>query len=210
MGTMHSKAISSQFGARIFGSIWWLSVVVFVLALGLAAYAIHLRRSARALIDAAAKIQTTTDAEREIAIWRQRLPRDYSESRSADGRGRAFQFQMSNYLLSKFRLVPKTGTLLQVTTSSGQLSEVLLGMYTEKSSVWAQEEFSEKEPEQFNVSFQRDGSGKPIKTILMFTSNLAATKREGAFAFDANCLVRPGGCRSAEEILPTLPQLQNY
>src|SRR6266852_4828059 len=129
MGAMHSKAMSGHSRAWMTRSLWALFLVALLLALALTAYAAYLRRSAKALIDTAAQIRTAADAERQIAIWRQRLPRGYSESRSPDGAGRAYQVQIGNGLLSKLRLIPNTGALLQVTTFSGQLSEVLLGMY---------------------------------------------------------------------------------
>jgi len=185
-----------------------MCIVALLFGVAVAAYAAHLRRSAQALIASAKQIHSTADAEHEIAMWRERSGRGYSESRSPDGTGHAYQFQMGNGLLSRFHLTPSTGALLQVTTFSGQLSQVLLGVYTEKSSVWVQEDFSGNGPEYFYVNSQGDGSGKHLKTILMFRSNLAAAQRENAFALDASCLVKPGGCHSAEEILPTLPQLQ--
>ena len=186
-----------------------LCAVALLSAVIVMAHAAQLRRSAHELIISAKQIHSTADAEREIRTWRQRVGRGYSESRSPDGKGLAYQVQVGNGLLSRLPLIPSAGALLQVTTFSGQLNQVLVGVYTDKSSVWVQEDFSGKSPEQLYIKSERDSAGKAAKTILMFTSDVAAEERENAFALNAACLVKPGGCPHAEDILPTLPLLQN-
>ena len=52
--------------------------------------------------------------------------------------------RVGNGLLSRLDLIPNTGALLQITTFSGQLDQLLVGLYTDKSSVWVQEDFSGK------------------------------------------------------------------
>ena len=59
-----------------------MCIVALLFGVAVAAYAAHLRRSARALIASAKQIHSTADAEHEIAMWRERSGRGYSESRS--------------------------------------------------------------------------------------------------------------------------------
>ena len=186
-----------------------LGVTAFLFVAIVVAYAGHLRHSARDLMISARQIHSTADAEREITMWRGRVPRGYTESRSPDGKGLACQIQLNNSLLSRLHLVPNSGILLQITLYSGQLSDVLIGVYTETSSVWVQEDFSGKGLEKLFVNSERDGSGKPLKTTVMLTSNVGSGERQNAFALDSTCLVKLGGCPHADEILPTLPLLQN-
>jgi hypothetical protein len=111
-------------------------------------YAAYVRRSAGRLIHAASQIRTTADAKEQIAIW-QRSTRNYSESQSPDGNGRAYQVRAGNGLLAALRMIPKTELSLEVVTHSGELQLVVLGMYTETSSVWVQEDFSQTHPALF-------------------------------------------------------------
>jgi hypothetical protein len=185
-----------------------LIVGLLLLAVSIAAYAAHVRRRAATLIRAASQIRSTADAKQQITVW-QRDSQGYSESQSPDGGGRAYQTRVGNGLLAAFRLVPKTDVSLEVVTRSGELQLVVLGMYTERSSVWVQEDFAAKASGSLSVNTQRDGSGKPLKTVIMFPAGLDETRKKSAFALTSNCFVRPGGCESADEILPSLRELES-
>jgi hypothetical protein len=181
---------------------------LLLLAVGIVAYAAYVCSSAGALIHAASQIRTTADAKEQIAIW-QHSARGYSESQSPDGGGRAYQIRVGNGLLAALRMIPKTEVSLEVVTRSGELQLVVLGMYTERSSVWVQEDFASKASGSLYVNTQRDGSSNPLKTVIMFAAGLDEAKRKSAFALRANCFVKPGGCENAEEILPTLRELES-
>jgi hypothetical protein len=186
-----------------------ISIVGFVLlAVSIVAYAAHVRRSADTLIRAACQIRSTADAKQQITVWR-RASQGYSESQSPDGDGRAYQIRVGNGLLAVFRMVPKTDVSLEVVTRSGKLQLVVLGMYTERSSVCVQEDFAAKASGSLSVNTQRDGSGKPVKTVIMFPAGLDEAKKKSAFGLTSNCFVRPGGCENADEILPTLRELES-
>ena len=183
----------------------WLvaSVVAIVSSSAVIIYATQVRRSALALISSAGRIQTPSDAQRELGTLRR--SRIYSAEEYVKDENQGYRFEMSNGLLSTLRLVPHTGVLLQITMKSGRLEGVLLGMFTDKSSVWAQEDFLAS-PGDLHVSTQSDRTGRESKALLMLPSMMPAIKRQQAFAFNSNCLVKPGGCSSAQEILPTLSQ----
>lgn len=189
-------------------SLLVLIVGFLLLAVGIVAYGVHVRSSAGALIRAASQIRSTADAKQQVTVW-QRDSRGYSESQSPEGGGRAYQIRVGNGLLATFRIVPKTDLSLEVVTRSGELQLVVLGMYTERSSVWVQEDFAAKAPGSLAVNTQRDGSGKPVKTVIMFPAGLDEAKKKSAFALTSTCFVRPGGCEQADEILPTLRELES-
>ncbi len=184
----------------VFGSIFIL------LAAGAGVYTASLRRSARELIQSAQEIRSTIDANRQIASWRQRSGRGYSESKSPDGAGRAYQFEIGNGAFSKLHLAPSTGLMLEIVLQGDELQLVVLGMYTPRSSVWVQEDFSATNPWAASVNTEQDDSGTPLKTVVMVGAKVAEKKRE-VFDLNYSCLVRLGGCKSAAEILPALPQL---
>ena len=184
-----------------------LIVGFLLLAVSVVAYGAHVRTSAGALIRAAGQIRSTADAKQQVALW-QRDSQGYSESQSPDGNGRAYHIRIGNGLLAAIRVVPKTEVLLEVVTRAGELDLVVLVMYTERSSVWVQEDFAANASPSLDVNTQRDGSGKPVKTVVMFAAGLDEAKRKSAFALKANCFVKPGGCENAQEILPTLRELE--
>jgi len=179
------------------------AVLLFILAMG--GYAGYVNRSAASVIQAAGQIRTTADAEKQIVLWRQ--ARGFSESRSPDGSGHAYQIRVGNGLLAALRITPKTEVLLEVTRRSGELQLLVLGMYTDRSSVWVQEDFASRESDSLSVSSQPNGVRYPLKTVIMFSSGLDEPKRSSAFALKASCLVKLGGCVNAEEMLPSLRQL---
>lgn len=189
--------------------LWGLVVLLFgflALALGMGAYVWRVRVSAAKLITAANQIHSSADADRTIAAW-PHGSRHYSESRSPDGEGRAYKMEVGNGLLSKIHVTPSSSLVLEVVRRSGELQLVVLGMYTDRSSVWVQEDFTTKGSSPLSVNTQRDASGKPAKVLIMFTAGLPEAEKERAFALDPSCLAKIGGCKSPEEILPAVSQL---
>lgn len=178
--------------------------MVVLFAVGVAAYAIHVRNSARALIDGASQIRSLSDAEQQAANWR-RVSRGYDEYQSNDRTKRGYRLELNNGFLSTLHLVPSTGVQVQVTTASGQLQGLLIGMYTNESSVWVQEEFSQSSS---RIQSERNPSGTPTKTVVILGPNADDSTRARAFAFDANCLVKLAGCKNANEMLPSIPELE--
>jgi hypothetical protein len=196
----------ARLGARLVITIF-LAVIVFGLAL--LGYGIYLRRSAQRLIREASEVRSVADVTRGMPSWR-RMARRYEETASPDGLSRSHLFQLENGLLSVLHLVPSTGLSLQVVVRSGDLRQVLLGMYTSKSSVWIQEEFSASAAADHpSANVWQDKPEKPEKSIVTVSHKMTQSIREKVFALNAGCLVRPHGCGSAEEILPTLPSLQH-
>jgi hypothetical protein len=63
--------------ARVRTGLFLLVLVVALFGLGVAAYAMQVRGSARALVGSARGIHTTADAEREIASWRKRMGKEF-------------------------------------------------------------------------------------------------------------------------------------
>ena len=86
---------------------------------------------------------------------------------------------------------------------------MVLGMYSGRSSVWVQEDFAAKTSGSLSANTQRDGSGKPVKTVIMFPAELEEAKEKSAFALTSNYFVKPGGCENADEILPNLRELDS-
>ena len=88
-------------------------------------------------------------------------------------------------------------------------SHVLLPDRSDRSSVWVQEDFARDASGSLSVNTKRDASGKSVKTVIMFRAGLDEAKKKSAFALTSNCFVRPGGCENADEILPTLRELES-
>ncbi|MCI0724918.1 MAG: hypothetical protein L0338_39035, partial [Acidobacteria bacterium] len=72
-------------------------------------------------------------------------------------------------------------------------------------SVWVQEEFSSATS---RIDSERDHSGIPMKTGVILAPNTDQSTRAKAFALNANCLVKVGGCKNANEMLPAISQLE--
>lgn len=182
-----------------------LGTAALVLSVTITAYGMYLRRSAAALITSAEQIHSAADARKWIGAA-QRAARNYTETSSPDGLGRAHKVELSNSLLSSLRLVPSTGMFMQVSTRSGALDTLVVGIYTNNASVWLQEEFTAGDAEKDHLDIQRAESGQPLKAIFTFSDKLDPAKRKAIFDLDVNCLVKLGGCTNAEEILPALSQ----
>lgn len=187
-----------------------LAVLVVVPALfgfGAAAYVIHLCASATALVKSARVMRTTADAEREIADWRTRSGKEFWVE-SQDGTERTYQSQIVNLGIARLGLVELTGVTLDVTMHEGKLRRITVtestGWYP-VASVWIQEWFDAGLPNRLVVS----RIGKPSVAAVEFPSSLSDDQRTKAFAVNTNCLLRPSICKTAEDILPGVWQLDS-
>jgi hypothetical protein len=91
---------------------------------------------------------------------------------------------------------------MSVIIRNGELRTVLLVMYSgwepnRTSGVWIQEWFGSDVPKDFHL----DRKNEPLQAIIDFPSNVSDSERKKLFGLNAYCFIKPGGCRSAEEIL---------
>jgi hypothetical protein len=185
-----------------------LFAVVALLGLGIAVYLAHVRASAKALIDSAREMRTTADAEREIAAWKKRSGKDFwRESDYLDG-DHDYSALIVNLAIARLRIVEPAGVRVDITMRDGKLRCVTvmesIGWYG-VALVQIQEWFDKDMPNRFQVSRSR----RPSMASVEFPSFLPNDQRIKAFAVNANCLVRPGGCKNAEDILPGVWQLES-
>ena len=183
-------------------------VVVALSGLGIAAYLTHLRASATALINSAREIRTTADAERVIAAWKERSGKDFWEESDHPGGDHNYDAQIVNLTLAHLHVVQPTGLTVGITMRDGQLWSVAViestGWYP-VASVWAQEWFDEKIPKRIRVL----GHRRPYAAWVEFPVSLPEDQRKKAFAINTRCLVSLRICKTEEEILPGISQLQS-
>ena len=176
--------------------------------LGIAIYLAHVHASATALINSAREIRTKADAEREIAAWRKRSGNDFREESNHPGGDHNYDAQIGNLAIARLRLVQPTGVTVSVTMRDGNLRCVTViestGWYP-IASVILQEWFDEDLPNRFHVS----GHRSPSRATVYFPSSLPDNQRRKAFAVNTKCLVRLGGCKTADDILPGVWQLES-
>jgi hypothetical protein len=176
-------------------------------ALGTIAYLAHVHALASALITSAREIRTKADAEREIAAWRKRSGKEFWMESDSPGGDHNYDAQVANLPVARLHIVEPTGVTVGVTMRDGELRSVTViesvGWYP-VASVWIQEWFGEKMPNHFHMSRK----SRPYAITLEFPSSLPDEQRKRAFAVDTGCLVRPGGCKTAEAILPGISQLE--
>jgi len=72
------------------------------------------------------------------------------------------------------------------------------------ASVLIQEWFDKDASNRFHVGSNR----KPSTATVEFPSSKPEVQRRKAFAVNTDCLVKAGGCKSAEDILPGVWQLE--
>jgi hypothetical protein len=189
-----------------------LIAVPALLGIAGAAYAIHLYASARALINSARVIRTTADAEREIAAWRRRSGNEFwVESR--DLAEKTYKAQIVNFEIARLGFVELTGVTLDVTMHDGKLRRITAtestGWYP-LASVWIQEWFDAGLPNPGLPNRLLVGrTGKPSVATVLFPSSLRYDQRTKTFAVNTKCLVRPSSCKTAEDILPGVWQLDS-
>jgi hypothetical protein len=176
---------------------------IILLMIGLVSYSVRVWSTANGLVASAAEIRSTADAKRQIAVWRNRSGRSFSEETSPNGKDRSYDVGVENGLLHRLRIVPPTMVGMTVTMRNGELCFIILTMFTgwnpnTTSGVWVQEWFGPGAVDGFHVN----AKDRPWKATVEFSSAVQESDRMRAFALNTVCFVRPGGCRSAEDILP--------
>ena len=191
----------------LFLALCALVVAGVLSALGTIAYLAHIHALASALITSAREIRTKADAEREIAAWRKRSGKEFWMESDSPGGDHNYDAVVDNLPIARLHLVEPTGLTVGITMNDGKLRSVTViehvGWYG-VASVWIQEWFDEEMPNHFHVS----GNRRPYVATVEFPSALPDEERKKAFAVDTGCLVRPGGCKTAEAILPGISQLK--
>ena len=178
-----------------------LVLVPILVEVGIATYAAHLRATASALIASASEIRTIEDAEREMAAWKARGGKEFwTESEHPDG-DHNYDAAIDNLPMARLRVVEATIVRVGITMNERTLRSVTViestGWYP-VASVWIQEWFDTDMPDRFHVA----NKGRPSRAVLQFPSTLPDAERRKGFALNTACLVKPKGCRSADDILP--------
>ena len=187
-----------------------LVAAVGLCGLGIAAYLRLGQASATALIKSARVIRTTADAEREIAAWRRRSGKGFwVESR--DGVENTHEAQIVNGI-ARLGFVELTELTLNITMHEGNLRRITVTEWTAwypLASVSIREWFEfgplNGLPNRFLVS----RTEKSAAAVVEFPSSLRDQQRTKAFAINTKCLVRPSLCKTAEDILPGVWQLDS-
>lgn len=185
-----------------------LVAVGALFGVGIAVYLAHIRASATALINSAREIRSKADAEREIAAWRKRSGKEFWTESDHPGGDHNYDATIMNVPIARLHIVEPTEVTVGVTMRDGELRCVTViestGWYP-VASVWISEWFDGGMPNRFHVG----GHRRPADAFVEFPSFLPARQRAKAFAVNTNCLTKPGGCRTAEDILPGVWQLQS-
>jgi len=179
----------------------------FLLSLGLVTYAVCLRVFASEIISSANEIRSVADAWRQLAAWRRRLFAEVIEEPIATGGDRSYDVQLTNTLLSKLRIAQPTMVQMTVTMRGGELRSVTLVMETGReprtgSGVISMEWFIHGLHGGIHLHGHR-----PRTAVVEFLSETPEAQRRKAFALNPDCVVKPTGCKSAEDILPGVWQL---
>lgn len=179
-----------------------------VCTLGIVAYLERLHALASALVASAQEIRTKTDADREITAWRKRFGKDFWEESDHPGGDHDYDAQIVNLSLARLHVVQPTELTVGITMRDGQLRSVAViestGWYP-VASVWVQEWFDDKIPKRVRVL----GHRRPYAAWVEFPASLPEDQRKKAFAINTKCLVSPRICKTEEEILPGISQLQS-
>ena len=185
-----------------------LAIVAVLLVVGIATYAAHIHTEATALVASACEIRTTADAEREIAAWKGRAGKEFWTESDHPGGDHNYDAQIVNLPIARLRVVEPTEVTVAVTMRDRNLRSVTViestGWYP-VASVWIHEWFDEELPNRIRVL----GHRKPYDAVVEFPSFLPDQERKKAFAVNTKCLVLPGGCKTAGELLPGIWQLES-
>jgi hypothetical protein len=174
--------------------------VSFVIAV--AAYAIWARIAAVEVIESAAGIHSTADAEREVSLWQKRRGFGYVESSNPRFGDVAYQVHADNRLLHRVSVLSPTFVGMTIDLRNGQLNHITVVMFSGRdlrpAGVWIQEWFGSVGSARIRVN---DGD-KPLAATVDLSSGAPEGVRRRAFALNVNCFVELRGCRAANEILP--------
>lgn len=205
LGTLTRHWMWTGLGALVAG--------IALFGLGIAAYLGHVQASATALIESARAMRTTVDAEREIAAWRKRAGKEFWVE-SNNGTEKTYRAQIVN-AIADLGFVELTKVTLDVTMHEGKLRRITVTEWTASYplvSVWIQEWFDAGLPARMALpnrfSVGRTAGPAEAAVAVVFPSSLPDAQRAKAFAFNTKCLVRPRLCKSAEDILPGVWQLE--
>ncbi len=202
-----SSNTSGEAHGRIRTVLVAVVLVAVLLVLGIAAYANHLRATATALVASAREIRTTEDAERTIAAWKARAGEQFWTESEQTGGDHNYDAAIVNLPIARLRVVQPTGVTVGVTMRQGKLRSITViestGWYP-VAAVWIQEWFDEGMQNRFHVGSNR----RPSTATVEFPSSMPEAQRRAAFAVNTTCLVKPSGCKSADEILPGVWHLE--
>ena len=192
----------------------WVRTALIVLIAGLLCsglaipvYLAHLRHSATALINSARQIRNKADAEREIAFWRDRAGKDFWQESDHLGGDHNYDAQIENLVIARLRIVEPTGVTVGITMHDGRLRCVTVIESTgwfPVASVGANEWF-EDPPSRLRVG----GHNRPHDAFVEFPWSLPEEQRSKAFALNTDCMTKPGGCKTADDILPGIWELES-
>jgi hypothetical protein len=177
-------------------------------SLGVLVYLTRLHALAFALITSAYEIRTKADADREIAAWSKRFGKDFWEESDHPGGDHSYDAQIVSPTLVRLHVVQPTVVTVGITMrDGGQLWSVAAiestGWYP-VMSVWVQEWFDEEIPKRIRVLGHR-----PYHAWVEFPASLPEDQRRKAFAINTKCLVSRHICKTEEEILPGISQLES-
>jgi hypothetical protein len=177
-------------------------------SLGVLVYLTRLHALASALITSAYEIRTKADADREIAAWSKRFGKDFWEESDHPGGDHTYDAQIVSPTLVRLHLVQPTMVTVGITMRDGQLWSAAViestGWYR-VASVWVQEWFDEKMPKRIRIL----GHRRPYDAWVEFPASLPEDQRRKAFAINTKCLVSWRICKTEEEILPGISQLES-
>jgi hypothetical protein len=179
-----------------------------VCAVGILACLARLRSVASALVTSAYEIRTKADADREIAAWSKRFGKDFWQESDHPGGDHTYDAQIVSPTLVHLHVVQPTVVTVGITMRDGQLWSVAViestGWYP-VASVSVQEWFDEKMPKRVRVL----GNSRPYDALVEFPASLPENQRRKAFAINTKCLVSRHICKTEEEILPGISQLES-
>lgn len=183
-----------------------LASAVVLSAIGIAVYAAHGRSLATALVDSARDIRTTEDANREIAAWRKRAGGQFWEESDRLGGDHNYDGQINNLSIARLRVVKPMAVTLGVTMHDGKLRCVtLLATAGPSTGLWIQEWFDSDTSGHVHVG-KKD---RPWGAVVEFSASVPEAQRRKVFAVNTKCFVQFGGCKSAEDVLPAVWQLDD-
>lgn len=181
------------------------ATVLFVLVL-VSVYMMHLRSSAKALIQSAYEIAPNSDMENLAQQWQRQFGNDFYSTSSSYKNSRTYQVILTNKVAHALHLVPFTFLSAAITTVGSAPKVLVVSMYVDdKSTVWVQEDFS-LQMQVFRVQTQRDRLMNPSKTTVDLSITASHDDRKAAFGLNVDCMIKIGGCDGPQQLLPTIRQ----
>jgi len=181
-----------------------LLLALLLFAAVLVVYGACLCATAKALINSAKEIRTTADAEREIAAWRGRHLVAFYDAPLELGGDNVYWVEVLNTVLSKLRIVQPRSLEMTIHMRSGKVQSVWLIFVNGPTYGTSIAEWFVSDPA---MRLHVDQHLRPWAAFVEFSADLPDHQRNKAFAFNADCLVKPWGCKQAEDVLPGIWQL---